>query len=196
MENSEEELVISYTSDHKEFKEMNLHPTSLAGALCCYIIPFVGVLIIELIFLIVCLIFGFSEMRIFYMIFIAAVYFLFIFLYTLLWLIILRVLWKNTTRLPLECKWIFKKEGVIVDKTYTKTIHKWSSIQGIKIWKRSIFFGTTKNRLFQLGFGNLRIRFLTENQFEELIVVLQKYLDESIILFKTEKKKMKFKVQN
>lgn len=196
MEYNEENLVISYTFDHKEFKETNLHPTSLAGALCCYIIPFVVVLFVELILLIVCLIFGFSEMRIFYMIFIAAAYCLFIFLFTLLWLIILRVQWKNTTRLPLEHKWIFTKEGVFVDKTYTKTVHIWSTIQSIQIWKRLIFFGTIKNRLFQLGFGTLPIRFLTEKQFEELIIVLQKYLDENIILYKTEKQKLKFKVQN
>ncbi len=189
MENSEQELVISYTYDHKEFKKMNIHPTSLASIICCYIIPIAGLLLIELIFLVVGLISGFNEIMVFFMIIIPCIYGAVVLLFTPVWLIFLRILWKRANRLPLERKWIFTKEGIIIDKTYSKTLHHWMTIQNVDIGKKSIFFATINKKVFKLGFDPLPLRFLDDEQFESLLTILRKYLDDSRIKIKAKRNK-------
>jgi hypothetical protein len=195
---SEQELVISYILDKKEFNDRNLHPTSLASFLCCFVIPVAGLVLLELILLIVGLVIGFDFILTFFMIIIPSIYGAVILLFIPTWLIVLKLKWSKVNRLPKDQKWIFSKEGITIDKTYSKSLHPWIAIQHVTIRRFSIYFGTSKPRTIGLviGIGEIQLRYIEEEQYEELLVVLRKYLDESKILIKVDKKKMKFKKTN
>ncbi|NHJ05224.1 MAG: hypothetical protein EAX90_10390 [Candidatus Heimdallarchaeota archaeon] len=196
MEPIEQELEITYQYDFQEFKERNLHPTTLVSILCCNVIPIVGILLIELILLLICVTLGFTDIRIFYMIIIPSIYCALVLLYTPSFLVLLRIHWKRINRLPLDRKWFFTPKGIIIDKTYTKRLHTWETIQNFVIGRKTIFFGFTTNKIFNFGFDPLSLRFLEEKQFEELLIIVHKYLPNDKIHFKIDREKMKFKDTN
>ena len=99
------------------------------------------------------------------MIIIPSFYGVFMLLFIPTWLITLKIKWNRVNRLPMERKWIFTKEGVTIDKTYSKSLHLWITIQNVTITKRAIFFGTTKPKMFgiSLGFGDSHLDLLKKN---------------------------------
>jgi len=187
VDNFEQELEIDYIYDYKEFKETNLHPTSIASILCCNVIPIAGILFFELILLIVCLTSGFSEIRVYSMILIPSIYGAIVLLYTPSYLILLKIQWKRLSKLPLERKWIFTNEGIIVDKTYIRTLHRWAIIQKVVEGKKTIQFRITDNKTFNLTFDLIPKRALSVEQYELLQTILLKYLDSNKIQFKIDK---------
>ena len=198
MENSEQELVITYKYGKKEFNDRNIHPASLLGIICCFLIPLSGLLLLELVLLIVCLVIGFSDILVFTLILIPSIFGLFYLIFIPSWLIYLDIHWKGVKRLPMDRKWIFTKEGIIIDKTYSKSLHPWITIQHVTISKITIVFGTSPPKKF--GFvtnaGEIPVRLITEEQYIALMPILIKYLGESKILLKTDRDKMKFKERN
>ncbi len=188
MENTEQEMEITYVQNYKDFKKLTLHPSTIANIICCNIIPITGILIFELVMLILSLQSGFSEMRIFYMVLVPSFYTLFIILFTPTWIIVIKFQWKKTSKLPLERKWIFTNKGIIVDKVYTSTKYEWEKILKVVESRNQINFNLTNNKVINLVLDFLPKRALNEEQYGQLHTILLKYLDSSKIKFKIDKK--------
>ena len=193
MDDNNQDLMISYTYDYKQFKKEHLHPTTLLSILCCNIIPITVILIVELVLLLISLEVGFTFMRVFWMILLAGIYTLFILIYTPAYLILTNIQWKRINKLPLERKWLFTEKGITIDRLYIKTYYPWKIFQSIDIGKKAIFFRTTNNNIINLGIETLPIRHLHEEQFEELQIIFRNYLGESKIQFGVDKEKLIFR---
>lgn len=96
--------------------------------------------------------------------------------------------WNQITKLPLENKWSFSEEGIIIDRTFSIKKVGWDRIQKVTEGYKFINFFQTDNRVINIIHGQLPRVALNDEQYLMLHTILLKYLDSSKVKLKIDKK--------
>jgi len=153
------------------------------------LIPLVGLIVFEIVFIILGIKNGFTEIYIMNMIIFPSIFVILATHLPIGIIIIEKIRWHSTSKIPLERKWILNDDGLIIDEIYQKKKYSWEQITRVSNDLRSSIWFIFGNMLI----GTLPKRVLDDEQMERLYIILSsKLASEKIKYFKIKENKTKY----
>ena len=170
----EEEIVLKFNMEYEDYRKHTFDQLYNKVTFILFgLIPLIGILIFEIIMIVIGLRFGFNVVRIFFMAFIPGLFIIIAIYLPIAMIVIEKIRWKKTSKLPKERTWIINNEGIIIDEIYNKYKYNWIQISNVNNNMKNVINFIVIERFLHI----IPKRVLNEDQSKKLSFILKQNLE-------------------